>query len=274
MAVRDLSWSSGQRVEPGTVDFFIAGVQKGGSTALDQYLRAHPQIQMATAKEVHYFDDDSIDWDRPDYARLQSLFDWSVPQVVRGEATPIYSYWPGALQRLRRYNAAAKLIVGLRHPSFRAFSHWRMETVRGTETLSFDEAIERAARERVRLAPGGVHRIYSYVERGLYAPQIAELLALFPRDQVYFFRTDTLWQDHVRIVGEIETFLSVEKIAPPQRHYVTPVDAKGLGRLSVCTRVKLDNMFVDDIRATAALTGLDLADWLDLAYQEQIEAAD
>ncbi|MCA0448534.1 MAG: sulfotransferase, partial [Proteobacteria bacterium] len=41
----------------GRVDFFIAGVQKGGTTALDHYLRDHPAIQMASVKEVHAFDD-------------------------------------------------------------------------------------------------------------------------------------------------------------------------------------------------------------------------
>lgn len=43
------------------VDFFIAGVQKGGTTALDAMLRAHPALQMAARKEVHFFDKDGLD---------------------------------------------------------------------------------------------------------------------------------------------------------------------------------------------------------------------
>ena len=40
------------------VNFLIAGTQKGGTTALDEYLRKHPQICMSTKKEVHFFDED------------------------------------------------------------------------------------------------------------------------------------------------------------------------------------------------------------------------
>ena len=176
------------------VNFFIAGVQKCGTTALDHYLREHPQIQMASTKEVHYFDDDTIDWETRDYSPLETQFDWSLPTLIRGEATPIYVYWPNALERLRRYNADAKLIIGLRHPSFRAFSHWRMEFLRGADSLKFEEAISWNARGRVRAAPGGAHRIFSYIERGLYSVQVRKLLTMFPRERVYFYRSDLLWQ--------------------------------------------------------------------------------
>src|SRR6476661_6425498 len=151
-------------------DFFIIGVQKGGTTALDRFLRKHSQVQMAKVKELHFFDDDSLNWERPDYTRLHEAFDWEAPNpVMRGEATPIYSYWPNSIQRLRNYNRNAKLILSLRHPSFRAYSHWRMEVSRGAENLSFSAAIKPAGRQRVSQSTNGVHRVYSYVERGFYA---------------------------------------------------------------------------------------------------------
>ena len=256
------------------VNFFIAGVQKGGTTALDQFLRAHPQIQMAAVKEVHYFDDDSIDWKAPDYSRLKSFFDWSTLGHVRGEATPIYLYWPNSLRRLQRYNRAAKLVIGLRHPSFRAFSHWRMEVARGLETLPFDEAIGLQARARVSLAPGGVHRVFSYVERGLYSAQIAGMLNLFPRHQIFFYRTDELWQDHDRVVREVQSFLNVESDVVHSRRYITPVDSGAPGALSPAGRARLDEIFAADICITASLTGLDLADWLDPSFEELIREGD
>lgn len=141
------------------VEFFVAGVQKGGTTALDAMLRQHPEIAMAREKEVHFFDDESIDWSAPDYGRLHAAYD-AGERRLRGEATPIYTYWPNALERLRAYNPAAKIIVGLRHPAFRALSHWRMETARGVEAFSFSEAI-RTGRGRVAAAPNGVHREFS-----------------------------------------------------------------------------------------------------------------
>ena len=252
------------------INFFIAGVQKGGTTALDQYLRAHPQIQMATKKELHYFDDDTLNWDHPDYSILESFFDWSVPNIVRGEATPNYIYWPGSLERIRRYSAAAKFIVGLRHPSYRAFSHWRMERARGAEPLSFDDAVGWPARDRVRSAPQGAHRVASYVERGLYGAQIAQLLALFPRHQVFFYRTDALWHDHARVQREVQAFLNVDAIAGPERSYIVPVKSEQSDTLPVETRQMLDDIFADDIGKVELLTGLDLSDWLNPSYQELI----
>lgn len=252
------------------VNFFIIGVQKGGTTSLDARLRAHPSLQMARVKEVHYFDNESIDWLNPSPEQLHKQFDWTATDVLRGEITPIYIYWPQSLARLRRYNPAARLIVSLRHPTFRAFSQWRMDRSRGYEHMPFDQAISSAGRARVTAAPGKVHRTFSYVERSLYAPQIATLLSLFPREQVHFLRTDHLWLDPENILTSIERFLNVQSLlgSIPDRTYVTPVPSNGRETLPPSTRVTLDKLFQEDIELTARLTGLDLADWLGSHYEE------
>ena len=250
------------------VQFFIAGVQKGGTTALDSILREHPSIQMARDKEVHHFDDEAIDWSVPDHSRLHKAFDWDAAGVVRGEATPVTIYWPNALERLRRYHPRAKLIIGLRHPAFRAFSHWRMETTRGWDTLPFPQAVGTEGRQRVRDAPDGVHRVFSYVERGLYAGQVERLLTLFPRFQVLFFRTDRLWLEPGQVLGPVQDFIGVERRLAAPRRYVVPLDATDLGSIPAGSRLVLDQVFAADIRRTAALTGLDLADWLRPDYRE------
>jgi Sulfotransferase domain len=249
------------------IDFFIAGVQKGGTTALDVFLRQHSSIQMASIKEVHFFDDESTDWTAPDYGRLHGVFDWRAAHtVIRGEATPIYTYWPNSLERLHRYNPAAKIVVGFRHPSLRAFSHWRMEIKRSNDTRSFAEAIGERGRERVWHSPSGVHRVFSYVERGFYAAQVERLLHLFPRDQLFFFRSDRLWSGTAEVLNEIQDFLGVERQLAPERRYIVPMDARELGSIPVEQKQMLDSLFAQDIRALANLTGLDLQNWLDASY--------
>ncbi len=256
------------------VNFFIIGVQKGGTTALAALLRQHPLLQLSRVKEVHHFDDETrIDWSSPNHDRLHEQFDWSVDGVVRGEATPITIYWPPSLPRLQRYNPHARLIVGLRHPAFRAFSHWKMETARSHEDLTFQQAISASGRLRVSQAPGGVHRVFSYVERGFYAAQIARLFALFPRAQTHVFRTDRLWDNPDMTLTGIERFLGVETVlgARVDRQYVAPVKTAGLGSLAAAEKAALNDFFRDDIQRTAALTQLDLADWLDEDYQEPMQ---
>jgi len=136
--------------------------------------------------------------------------------------------------------------------------------------LTFEEAISKSGRKRVREAPDGVHRVYSYVERSLYAEQIERLLDIFPRRQIHFFRTDKLWRDFGNTLENIETFLGVDHLlrAIMKRTYIVPVDGSDLGGLPAGLRSSLDGLFRSDIRRTAELTGLDLSDWLRPDYQE------
>src|SRR5688572_4249341 len=112
--------------EPPRVTFLIAGVQKGGTTALFDYLGDYPDIVLADAKELHFFDDEAQDWSAPDYGAYNARFSDPAGRPC-GEATPIYTYWPNSLERIAAYNPAMKLVVMLRDPVERAWSHWRME---------------------------------------------------------------------------------------------------------------------------------------------------
>jgi hypothetical protein len=253
------------------IDFFIVGVQKGGTTALDRFLRKHSQVQMAKVKEIHFFDDDSLNWERPNYTRLHEAFDWNSPDfVMRGEATPIYSYWPNSIQRLRTYNCNAKLILSLRHPSFRAYSHWRMEVSRGAETLPFSAAIKSAGRQRVSQSTNGVHRAYSYVERGFYAAQIERLFNCFDPQQITFLRTDHLWNCGQTVIDGIQDFLGVSRQINLQREYVAPLAVEKLAAITPDDLAFLNALFTDDIVHTAKLTHLLLDDWLNPRYVEPI----
>jgi hypothetical protein len=252
------------------LDFFIIGVQKGGTTALDAYLRRHPSIQMPRVKETHHFDNEGLDWTSPDHGGLHRQFDWAIEGVLRGEATPIYIYWPWSLPRLRQYNPRAKLIVALRHPTLRAYSHWRMEVGRNAETLSFEEAVSEFGRNRVKEAQGGVHRVFSYVERGLYAAQTRRLFEFYSRENVHFLRTDGLWTDPAGTLAAVERFLGVGAAASllAEQAYVVPGASAETGEMPRDARSRLDAIFREDIRETAALAGLDLSDWLAPEYRE------
>ena len=104
--------------------FVIAGAQKAGTTTLDHLLRTHPQVLMASVKETHFFDDETLDWRRPDYAVLDAFYP-ATPGRLRGEATPITLFWRPALDRLHRYDPDARIVLSLRDPVQRACSHWR-----------------------------------------------------------------------------------------------------------------------------------------------------
>lgn len=200
----------GEPVTDKLLDFLVAGVQKGGTTALWHFLRQHPQIQLPCKKELHFFDNEKIDWSNPPYDELADSAGPPQTAKLTGEATPIYTYWPPSAKRIHSYNPDIKLIVTLRDPVMRAFSHWRMERARGNETLPFSEAI-RSGRSRVSESGlfGGCHRIFSYVERGFYAAQINRILDLFGKEQVLIVRHSDLKSCRDKVLDDICDFLGV-----------------------------------------------------------------
>jgi hypothetical protein len=243
------------------LDFLIAGAQKAGTTALHSFLKAHPQLFLATPKELHFFDNESLDWSCPNYDILHAHFPAELDDKVIGEATPIYTWWPPSLDRIKVYNPKIKCIVMLRNPVERAYSNWAMVVSRGAETLSFSTAI-RDGRRRAAGPSGLPHRLFSYVERGLYAAQIERLLARFPRERLLFLRTEDLAERQAATLDQVCAFLGVSPFStPPPAAYVMPVSKGDLPPISEADRSYLTALYREDIAATQALSGLDLSHW-------------
>lgn len=247
------------------IDFVVCGVQKAGTTTLDRLLRSHPGVAPARRKEIHYFDAEDLDWSNPDHDAYHRFFlDWDVAKV-RGEITPIYLYMPGVLARIRDYNPAIRLVASFRNPIDRAFSAWRMERGRGAEPLSFSEAIRDPGRRRVREAPGGWHRVYSYVERGLYAAQVERLLELFPRRQFLPMDFDALATAQQAAFDELCAFLGLaHQPVPPGGIKALPVpDSAPSTKMSAEDRACLAELYAGDVARLRRLTGLAFAGWTD-----------
>lgn len=190
------------------VNFIIAGAQKGGTTALHAYLCDEPGVSMSRTKELHFFDDETQDWTHPDYGAYHAAFD-PPDGRLRGEATPIYLYWPNSLERMAAYNPALKIILMLRDPVERAWSHWKMEYARGAEREPFAWCIREGRRRLLDAEPWGFHREFSYVERGFYGEQLARLYGLFAREQVLVLRAADLRDSPAGTMAEVRTFLGL-----------------------------------------------------------------
>ena len=241
------------------VNFIIAGVQKGGTTALFDYLSDDPAIALSRVKEVHFFDDEEQDWARPDYAAYHRQFDDAMGRP-RGEATPIYIYWPNSLERIAAYNPAMKIILLLRDPVQRAWSHWRMEYARGAETEPFAWCIRQGRQRLFDAEPWGHHREFSYVERGFYGEQVERLLTVFPRDQLLILRSEDLRGDPTQSLTEVRGFLGLppgpsarvrevhvgrnieygSHLTDADEHFLREIYARDLGVLRTLTGIGFD----------------------------------
>jgi hypothetical protein len=235
------------------VNFLVAGVQKGGTTALFDYLRDYGDIALPDEKELHFFDDEGQDWNHPDYDGYHARF----PEVAgrpTGEATPIYSYWPRSLERIAAYNPAMQLILVLRDPVERAWSHWRMETARGVETRPFGWCMREGRQRLFHAQPWGHHREFSYVERGFYGEQAERALGLFPKDQMLVLTSEALRADHAATLGRVRAFLGLaEAAAPAARESHVGPDA---GAPDAADVAFLRQVYAADGDRLAALTGV------------------
>lgn len=242
------------------VDFLIGGTQKGGTTALDAYMRMHPSVLMADRKEVHFFDNEehflAVD---VDYAAYHASFKESPPGKLLGEATPIYMYWSATPRRVAEYNPEMKWILLLRNPVERAYSQWNMERNRGAESLPFLDAVK-CEQERCDEALPLQHRVYSYVSRGMYVEQIRRIWQYFPADQTLLIKSEVLHQRPEESLRQITNFLGIDpfpasaKLEAHLGEYASP--------LKPDERAYLDKLFEREIRSLEELVGWDCSDWV------------
>jgi sulfotransferase family protein len=213
--------SNNRRLEP---SFFIAGTRKGGTTFLFRLLTAHPQVAEPLLKELNFFSRHL----RQNIEMYRSFFPIAPAEkgglkVITGESTPHYMYYPHAATAIARHFPEAKILITLREPAARAFSEWRMNSDRGSETLSFEEAL---AREEERLAGDWERCIadptywsvsladYSYKRRGLYLEQIRRLHQQFPKENILVLKSTDVWKDTEKALQQVEAFLGLELWLP------------------------------------------------------------
>ena len=212
-------------------DYLIIGTQRGGTTSLYKYLVQHPETAHALTKEIRFFDQNferGLGWYRsrfPSAGHRDHVRRARGTRLVVGEASPDYMFHPHAPGRIARTLPRAKLIVLLRNPVDRAWSHYWHQRTRGHESLPFEEAI---AREPKRLA-GELEKLladpsaasyerhhHSYVERGLYAEQLQTWFGLFPRDRFLIERSEDFFEDPALVFKRVLDFLNLPGFDPPR----------------------------------------------------------
>ena len=199
------------------IGFVIGGVQKGGTTALARFVSRHPALQLPDCKEAHVFDSPDFDesWgvEQIDERYGEHFPDGWHPEMLYGDATPIYLLHPAFVARIGRYNPAMRWIVLLRDPIDRALSQYHMERARGDESLPLWAALLaerwRLAGRRDDFSPGSPLRHHGYRLRGDYAAQLEALYRVFPREQVLVLRNHDLARQPAATMARVHAFLGV-----------------------------------------------------------------
>jgi hypothetical protein len=218
-------------------NFFIVGAAKSGTTSLYEYLKLHPEVYMTPIKETHHFSTDIDNTKfRPKYARSlnkdlskflesdmeEGIFqafvkDWNEycqlfkkvnGEKAIGEVTNSYLYSNEAAKNIIKKFPQAKIVMMLRNPVDRAFSHYLMDLRIGYET---EEDFMIALKKDMARNPKGWGISNLYVEVGMYSEQVKRYIETFPESQrrIYLFddfvnNPEAAMKDLFRFVGVSE----------------------------------------------------------------------
>jgi hypothetical protein len=199
-------------------DFMICGAMKCGTTSLHYLLNKHPQICLPDSKknynELHFFDNASnfakgTEW-------YENHFKSCKANQKIGQTSPMYIFHREAPKRIFEYSPNVKLIFILRDPVRRAYSHYFTKVNNGSESLSFERALEI---ESTRMNESALfYGNYSYFTRGLYANQIERYLTFFSKEQMFFLSTHDLNDDTQNTLQKLLQFLEVKALKLPMVH--------------------------------------------------------
>ncbi len=200
------------------VDFFIVGAPKAGTTALHAHLAKHPQVCMSSDKEPNYFSFEEIEEQQLYYHKenvksesdYNSLFECEESAKLRGEASVSYLFYKEVPQRIKSYNPDAKIIISLRQPVQRAYSHFQMDYSLGLVNVSFEEIYRNGPNH-----PATGNYFQQYFLLSDYADQVERYQRQFPHQQICILLHEDLIRDPDKTMKKVFHFLGIEKEIGP-----------------------------------------------------------
>ena len=250
--------SRSERGEIEKINFIVAGAQKCGTTALHYFLEKHPNIALPDKQELHFFDNEDLFSKKINYNPLHESFEPIGKSIVAGENTPSYIYWKPAIERIWRYNKEIKLIILLRNPVLRAFSHWNMQRERGYEALDFLDAV-REENNRLKEALPFQSRRFSYVDRGFYSEQLERVFKFFPREQVKVIKFEEFRKNQPAVLNSIFIFIGVKPLGNIRNKERNPIPYQR--EITGTERRYVYKLFQEDIARLEKLLSWDCSDW-------------
>ncbi|XP_047466043.1 heparan sulfate glucosamine 3-O-sulfotransferase 3A1 [Mugil cephalus] len=186
----------------------IIGVKKGGTRALLEFLRVHPDIR-AVGAEPHFFDrnyDNGLEW----YREL-------MPKTLEGqitmEKTPSYFVTREAPARISAMSRDTKLIVVVRDPVTRAISDYTQTLSKKPDIPSFESLTFK------NRTTGLIDTSWSAIQIGIYAKHLDNWLQYFPMDQILFVSGERLISDPAGELGRVQDFLGLKRIITDKHFY-------------------------------------------------------
>lgn len=259
-------------------DFLLIGTKRGGTTSFYYDLLKLPQVlpmfpsakylpKANETKGVHFFDTyytRGLRWYRSymptTWARGRAEARLG-KRVVVGEASPYYLFHPLAAARAYGALPNAKILLLLRDPVDRTYSHWKERRRGNAEPLDFAAALDAeesrlAGEEQKILAdPRYVsypHEQQSYLTQSFYARSLRRWVDLYGMENILVLASEEYYADQPGTVARAARFLGLDATEPTSGGHMNAAPGESM---DPTLRADLRRLFADDVAELERVIG-------------------
>jgi hypothetical protein len=187
-------------------NLFIVGAPKSGTSLLWTILNKHEDIFFSSdpEKEINYFSFDELNFNsyyksykvsnEKDYLSLFKKGQ-SVKYLVDGSVS--YFAYPSIPKKLYKFNSNAKIIIIVRDPILRAFSHYNMDKRMGYASEPFSKYLENEDNQYNQF-------FHQYIENSLYYKHTSNYLEYFDENQVFVLQLEKIYDELDRLYNFLD----------------------------------------------------------------------
>ena len=199
-------------------NFFIVGTPKAGTTSLYEYLQEHPDVYMSPIKETNYFSFEEIEKQGLFYNEehinsidkyLAQFADVRTEKAI-GEASVSYLFYDSVPDKIKNFNPNSKIIIVLRNPIERGFSHYLMDKRIGFVKNKYDDIVHKKSQNKKAFL-----YYQQYVALGLYYEQLQRYFSVFDKKQILVLLYEDINQHIEKVVHNLYSFLEVDTSFQP-----------------------------------------------------------
>jgi len=190
-------------------NLFVVGASKAGTTSLYHYLNQVPEVYMSNIKEPNFFSAKTVGDKHPtkpirDKKKYLSLFDAGKNFRYRGEASPTYFSDPEAPKLIHNVSPNSHIIISLRDPVERAYSHYLMLEEQGLTNLTFIEQLKLEMKNNL-----DINLPHLRLQVGFYSKWIKLYSEIFGPNQIKILIFEEFIQKPKQMMVEVLSFLDL-----------------------------------------------------------------
>ena len=188
------------------VNLFIVGAPKAGTTFLYEKLKKHQELFFPKIKELNFFSFKELkeiknyykDYKIAKEHKYQKQFNTLNNEKYAVDSSVSYFAFSTIPQKIYKYNPDAKIIIILRNPILRTFSHFLMDQRMGHAKLQLREYILNKNKYSTHY--------HQYINNSLYYKNVSEFISVFGKENVCILTLDNIENEF----DKLYTFLQIE----------------------------------------------------------------